>query len=121
MNPKGADGMAKQCRPDQTDLGTPFAHLGTLFAHLGTLFAHLGSVFARAHLSENLGSLWYQLYSLPSVIVHTIEKKYLQDQLANFSHILSVASFGWGKSCIKFWGKLDQNWLPWQQKAPIDI
>ena len=43
------------------------------------------------------------------VVVHTFEQLYLQDQLANFSQILSVASLGWGKGCIRFWGRSDQN------------
>ena len=29
--------------------------------------------------------------------------------MANFSQILSVASLGWGKCCIRFWGRSDQN------------
>ena len=29
--------------------------------------------------------------------------------MADFSQNLSVASLGWGKGCIRFWGKLDQN------------
>ena len=33
-----------------------------------------------------------------SVVVHTFKQIYLQDQLANFSHILSVASWGGGKA-----------------------
>ena len=35
--------------------------------------------------------------------------------------ILYVASLGWGKGWIRFWGRLDQNSVPWQQKAPIDL
>ena len=30
--------------------------------------------------------------------------------MANFSQILSVASLAWGKDCIRFWGRLDQNY-----------
>ena len=37
------------------------------------------------------------------------ELEYLCSQLASLDQILSVASFGWGKSCIRFWGWLDQN------------
>ena len=53
---------------------------------------------------------------------HTFELEYLWSQLANLDQILCVASLGWGKNCIRFWGRLDQNhWFPWQQKAPIDL
>ena len=39
----------------------------------------------------------------------TFELEYLWSQLANLYHILCVASLGWGKGCIRFWGRLDQN------------
>ena len=29
--------------------------------------------------------------------------------LANLDQILCVASLGWGKGCMRFWGRLDQN------------
>ena len=45
----------------------------------------------------------------PSVIVHTFKLEYLWSQLANLDQILCVASLGWGKGCIRFWGRLDQN------------
>ena len=44
----------------------------------------------------------------PSVIVHTFKLEYLWSQLANLDQILCVASLGWGKGCIRFWGRLDQ-------------
>ena len=34
---------------------------------------------------------------------------YLWGQLANLDQILCVASLGWGKGCIRFCGRLDQN------------
>ena len=40
---------------------------------------------------------------------HTFELEYLWSQLANLDQILYVASMGWGKSCIRVWGRLDQN------------
>ena len=53
-----------------------------------------------------------------SSIVHTFEQLYLHDQLANF--ISSI--FGVGEAALSFWAdQIKQNWLPWQQKAPIDI
>ena len=40
---------------------------------------------------------------------HTFELIYLWSQLANLDQILCVASLGWGEGCIRFWGRLDQN------------
>ena len=40
---------------------------------------------------------------------HTFELEYLWSQLANLDQILCVAPLGWGKGCIMFWGRLDQN------------
>ena len=45
----------------------------------------------------------------PSVIVHTFKLEYLWSELANLDQILCVASLGWGKGCIRFWDRLDQN------------
>ena len=40
---------------------------------------------------------------------HTFELEYLWSQLTNLDQILCVASLGWGKGYIMFWGRLDQN------------
>ena len=40
---------------------------------------------------------------------HTFELEYLWSQLANLDQILCVASLGWWKGCIRFWGRFDQN------------
>ena len=40
---------------------------------------------------------------------HSFELEYLWSQLANLDQILCVASLGWGKGCIRFWGRLGQN------------
>ena len=40
---------------------------------------------------------------------HTFELEYLWSQLASHDLNLCVASLGWGKGCIRFWGRLDQN------------
>ena len=37
---------------------------------------------------------------------HTFELEYLWSQLVNLDQILCVASLGWGKGCIRFWGRL---------------
>ena len=53
---------------------------------------------------------------------HSFELEYLWSQLANLDLILCVASLGWGKGCIRFWGQVGSKlWFPWQQKAPIDL
>ena len=38
--------------------------------------------------------------------LHTFELEYLWSQLVNLYQILCVASLGWGKGCIRFWGRL---------------
>ena len=45
----------------------------------------------------------------PLFVVHTFKPLYTQGQLANFSQILSVASLGWGKGCLRFWDRSNQN------------
>ena len=45
----------------------------------------------------------------PSSFVHTFKLEYLLSQLANLDQILCLASLGWGKGCIMFWGRLAQN------------
>ena len=65
-----------------------------------------------AHLSLRL-TMW--AYSIPTVrrpsyvVGHTFKLKYLWSQLVNRDQILCVASMGWGKGCIRLWGRLDQN------------
>ena len=49
-----------------------------------------------------------------TVVVHRCRRPQFQtwmkwSQLANIDQILCVASLGWGKGCIRFWGRLDQN------------
>ena len=43
-----------------------------------------------------------------SVIIE-MKLEYIAGQLANVDQILYEASLGWGKGCIKFWDRLDQN------------
>ena len=40
---------------------------------------------------------------------HTFELEYLWNQLVNLGQILCVASLGWGKGCLRFCGRFDQN------------
>ena len=44
-----------------------------------------------------------------SIKFHIFELEYLWSQLANLDQILCVASLGWRKGCIRFWGRLNQN------------
>ena len=44
-----------------------------------------------------------------SVIIQMKLEEYLRGQLANVDQILCEASLGWGKGCIRFWDRLDQN------------
>ena len=65
-----------------------------------------------AHLSWRLTRWAYSIAMVrrPSVVVvHTFKPVYLWSQLANLDQILCVASLEWGKGCIRFWGRLDQN------------
>ena len=50
-----------------------------------------------------------ELFALEWQKFHTFELEYLWSQSANLDQILCVASLGWGKGCIRFWGRLDQN------------
>ena len=64
-----------------------------------------------AHLSRRLTRWAYSIPMVrcPSVVVHTFKLEYLWRQLANLDQIVCVTSLGWGKGCIRFWGRLDQN------------
>ena len=44
----------------------------------------------------------------PSV-VHNFKYDYLCNQWADHNEILQEASLGWGKGCIRFWVRSDQN------------
>ena len=70
--------------------------------------------------SKKWGYTGFVLSFRGSVIIQ-MKLEYLWGQLANLDQILSEASLGWGKGCIRFWDRLDQNWFPWQQKTPIDL
>ena len=61
-----------------------------------------------------------ELHALEWQIFHTFELEYLWSQSASLHQILSLASLGWGKGCIRFWGKLDQNsGFPGNRKPPL--
>ena len=50
-----------------------------------------------------------ELFALEWRKFHTFELEYLWIQLASLDQILCVASLGWGKGCLMFWGRLDQH------------
>ena len=86
------------------------------FSRLFTVF--LGASEFLAHLSRRLTRWAYSIPMVlcpsvvvvcPSVVVHTFKLEYLWSQLANLDQILCVASLGWGKGWIRFWGRLDPN------------
>ena len=65
-----------------------------------------------AHLSQRLTRWAYSIpmvHRLSVVVVHTFKLECLWSQLANLDQILCIASLGWGKGYIRFWGRLDQN------------
>ena len=49
------------------------------------------------------------LWFCQSVITFQMKLEYLWGQFANLDQILYEASLGWGKGCIRFWDRLDQN------------
>ena len=66
----------------------------------------------KARLSSILGwirPIILELLALEWRKFHTFELEYLWSQLTYLYQILCVASLGWGKGCIRFWGRLDQN------------
>ena len=66
----------------------------------------------KARLSSILGwitPIILELLALEWRKFHTFELEYLWSQLTYLDQILCVASLGWGKGCIRFWGRLDQN------------
>ena len=61
-----------------------------------------------------------ELLSLEWRKFHTFEFEYLWNQLANLDQILCVASLGWGKGCIRFWGRLTlAHWTQVRDRCPL--
>ena len=68
--------------------------------------------FSLAHLSRRLIRWAYRMGLEPASVrpcVHTFKHEYRWDQQADYNQILSEASLGWGKGCIRFWCRSDQN------------
>ena len=69
-----------------------------------------------AHLSRRLTRWAYRIPVEPASVrpsvcqcVHTFKHEYLWNQWVDRNQILSEASLGWGKGCIWFWVRSDQN------------
>ena len=80
-----------------------------LFTYIKSFKMCIKSDFFLAHLSQGL-TRW--AYSIPMVHhrrSHFQTWIYLWSKLASLDQILYVASLGWGKGCIRFWGRLNQS------------
>ena len=118
---------AKQCRPWSDWSGyTLFALLDNLLYAKTTLFKFMNNysnffgcpiffciLWFLAHLSRRLTKWAYRMGLEPASVrpcyVHTFKHEYLRDQQAHYNQILSEASLGWGKGCIRFWCRSGQN------------
>ena len=67
------------------------------------------SVFSSPKPKAHKVSLYYTNGPSLSSVFHTFILEYLWSQLANLDQILCLTSLGWGKGCIQFWGRFDQN------------
>ena len=75
---------------------------------------YYSKTYLLAHLSRRLvGELivypWSGVRPSSSSVVHNFKHEYLCNQWADHNQILSEASLGWGKGCIWFWARSDQN------------
>ena len=75
----------------------------------------LTTCFFLAHRSRRLTRWAYRMGLEPASVracvhacVHTFKHEYLRDQQADYNQILSEASLGSGKGCIRFWCRSDQ-------------
>ena len=89
-------------------------HAIPVFSKFLTFFPNLRILLA--HLSRRLTRWAYRMGLEPASVrvcvhpcVHTFKHEYLRDQQADYNQILSEASLGWGKGCIRFWCRSDQN------------
>ena len=97
------------------ELNARVRHLTFYFFFSITLYADVDE--SLAHLSRRLvGELIVYPCSgiRPSSVrrppvVHNFKHEYLCNQLADHNEILSEATLGWGKGCIRFWARSDTN------------
>ena len=77
----------------------------------------------KARLSSILGRirpLILELLALEWRKFHTFELEYLWSQLVSLDQILFVASLGWGKGCLRFWGRLTlAHWTQVSDRCPL--
>ena len=77
----------------------------------------------KARLSSILGRirpLILELLALEWRKFHTFELEYLWSQLAYLDQFLCVASLGWEKGCIRFWGRLTlAHWTQVSDRCPL--
>ena len=73
------------------------------------LVSRTGIKARSSSILDRIRPLILELLALKWWKFHTFELEYLWSQLANLDEILCVASLGWGKGCIRFWSRLDQN------------
>ena len=77
----------------------------------------------KARSSSILGGirlLILELLALEWRKFHTFELEYLWRQLASLDQILCVASLGWRKGCIRFWGRLTlAHWTQVSVRCPL--
>ena len=73
-------------------------------------------------ISGRIRRLILELLALEWQKFYTFQFEYLWSHLANLDRMLCVASLGVGKGCINVLRQIGSNlWVPWQQKAPIDL
>ena len=100
LSKKGSDGGSEVILCEENKVISDQAEVCTLFNSF------------LAHLSRRLTRWAYRMGLEPASVrasVHTFKHEYLRDQQADFNQILSEASLGWGKGCIRFWCRPDQN------------
>ena len=77
----------------------------------------------KAQSSSILGRirpLILELLALERRKFHTFELEYLWSQFANLDQILCVALLGWGKGCVRFWGRLTlAHWTQVSDRCPL--
>ena len=73
------------------------------------LVTRTGIKTSTSSISSRIRPLILELLALEWWKFHTCKLEYLWSQLASLDQILCVASLGWGKGCIRFWSRLDQN------------
>ena len=84
------------------------------------LVARTGIKARSSSILDLIRPLMLELLALEWRKFHSFELEYLLSQLANLDQISWIASLGWGKGCIRFWGRLDQNsYFHGNRKPPL--